>query len=96
MKMQWLRNPSGRLRGVALLFGDGVVLAGQDPKEKEGWRLCEGCYSKPATLFCRTHSRYVCEGCLHEHAMPSLCSYLSVAAARQLVSIALKGEPQWP
>lgn len=95
MTLQWLRNRAGRLRGIALLFGDGAIVAGDAPKEKEkeGWRLCEGCYSKPAIVFCRVHARYVCEECLQEHNLPTVCNYLSVAAARQLIStVLMKGQ----
>lgn len=86
MKLQIIRK-NGKVKGIALIFGDGYIVAAE--AEKKPWRICDECLERKAILFCRSHSKYVCAGCVRTHRG---CQFISVSAARWLVSHARKWE----
>jgi hypothetical protein len=87
MTFQWIHSRSGQIRGFALLFGKGHVEAGRAPAP---WRICDACLTQEAIVFCTSCNVYVCEKHLARHIAPGWCNFLSVSAARDLMTAALQ------
>lgn len=91
MTFQLVLSRTGKLRGIAILVGDGHIEAGRD--QETPWRICDSCLIREAIVFCLTDNVYVCEQCLPRHTMPGYCKFLSVSAARDVSTSALTGNP---
>lgn len=95
MNVQWLRSQSGQITGLAVFFRKrGVVLAAAN--DEKAWRICDVCKRNSAKVYCREHTKYLCEDCLPEHTWDraSRCrSLLSVEAVRMLAG---RLEVGWP
>ena len=81
MTFQIIRK-DGKVKGIALIFGDGYILAAPDPPNSELWRVCDHCHQHKAIVFCRWHTKYVCSACLRLRLHPG-CEFLSVSAVKQ-------------
>jgi len=33
----------------------------------EAWRICEGCRTEPAIVYCQEHATFLCENCIESH-----------------------------
>lgn len=89
MTIQLIRK-DGRVKGFAFFLGNARVLALTEA-ESELWRICESCSVNEAVVFCRTHAKYVCSGCLATAAsLHGGCDFISVSVARELTRRAEK------
>jgi hypothetical protein len=89
MRVQVVRSKQGRVAGIALLRGEGTIIAVQDERE-ELWRYCDGCAGQRlAVVFCRAHVKYLCVECLGFHNKTAVCSYISMSVAREISDTAL-------
>jgi hypothetical protein len=99
MKLHLLRC-GPKLFGFTLIFRRGYHFLGlkeagpeKAPISAPFWRICDTCTVNEAMVFCETHSKYLCEFCLALHNnSPVLCSYLSMAAAREKLVQRVKNE----
>jgi len=89
MKVQWVRNQAGRIRGIGVIFGGEIL-------PDKPFRICDVCKENPAIVFCVSDSDYVCDSCLAAHTMPGFCKYLSIRAAKEISSASLKQEFELP
>jgi hypothetical protein len=96
--MQWIRNKDGRICGVWLWRWKIIVL----PRGRDHnlWRICDCCGANEALIFCQTHAKYVCAGCMEWHGRRShggefvlgyACRVISMSWA-QMAVIATIGE----
>jgi hypothetical protein len=98
MRLQWLVTKDGRPNGVALMRGNGVIVAASCDQEKP-WRICDQCRVQAACAFCMRHAEYLCNECLDRHLRekqkqdPMSCYLLSTEGVRQLAQEAKVG---WP
>jgi len=69
--IHFARNRQGKLAGLFLYWRklpSTQALQPPLPKEPEVWRVCEVCCVEEAVVYCRSHSRYLCAGCVVKHS----------------------------
>jgi hypothetical protein len=97
MKLQWVRSEENAIIGLAFMRRDFLLHTIPAPaptkKAEPFWRICDACGANEAMVFCRSHTRYLCEFCLALHNnQPVFCEYLSMTAARELILQRVKNE----
>ncbi len=98
MKLQLIHH-ANRILGLTLIFRKtdhilGVLEVEEvKPEPQQFWRICDACTVNEAMVFCRSHTKYLCEFCLALHNnQPEFCEYLSMTAARELILQRVKNE----
>jgi len=83
-----VKDRAGRLMGLMLNYGRDVrkaVDAHIGGVERSLLPVCEECHTKEASLWCRTHGRYVCLECCAITTLHIGCKFFSIAAKEAML-----------
>ena len=89
MRVHLIRSAKSRVIGLMVSWSEGDGMVGVitvPPADNDYWRICDSCGHAEAEVYCRTHFKFFCRGCVPMHDVGRECDLLSRAACRELVA----------